>query len=139
MKLRSSLGSLMLRWEPTYKLRCFIIIISSSLKVGHHGLFRFGILTSEIYEYIWTFGRTPWTGDQPDARPLSTQDNITQKNADTHICASGGIQTHDPSVRTVEDCTCLRPRGHWDRDYDVYKIFFLPQVSARFCLCSFVE
>jgi hypothetical protein len=31
------------------------------------------------YESIWTFGRTPWTGDQPDARPLPTQDNTTQK------------------------------------------------------------
>jgi hypothetical protein len=31
------------------------------------------------YESIWTFGRTPWTGDQPNARPLPTQDNTTQK------------------------------------------------------------
>jgi hypothetical protein len=37
-------------------------------------------------ESIWTFGRTPWTGDQPDARPLPTQDNTTQKNGDTHPC-----------------------------------------------------
>jgi hypothetical protein len=36
------------------------------------------------YESVWTFGRTPWTGDQPDARPLPPQDNTTQKNADTH-------------------------------------------------------
>jgi hypothetical protein len=38
------------------------------------------------YESIWTFGRTPWTGDQPDARPLPTRDNTTQKNADSHPC-----------------------------------------------------
>jgi hypothetical protein len=31
------------------------------------------------YESIWTVGRTPWTGDQPDARPLATQDNTRQK------------------------------------------------------------
>jgi hypothetical protein len=31
------------------------------------------------YESIWTIGRTPWTGDQPDARPLPAQDNTTQK------------------------------------------------------------
>jgi hypothetical protein len=33
----------------------------------------------------------------------------------THIHASGWIRTHDPSVRAVEDSTCLRPLGHWDR------------------------
>jgi len=36
------------------------------------------------YESIWTFGRTPCMGDQPDARPLPTQDRTTQKNTDTH-------------------------------------------------------
>jgi len=33
----------------------------------------------------------------------------------THVHASSGFRTHDPSVRAVEDRTCLRPRGHWDR------------------------
>jgi hypothetical protein len=33
----------------------------------------------------------------------------------THIHTSGGIRTHDPSVRTTEDSTCLRPLGHCDR------------------------
>jgi hypothetical protein len=36
--------------------------------------------------HIETFGRTPWLGDQPHARPLPTQDNTTQKPADTHPC-----------------------------------------------------
>jgi hypothetical protein len=42
-----------------------------------------------IFWNVWiccTAGRTFWTGDQPDARPLPTQDNATQKNADTHPC-----------------------------------------------------
>jgi len=39
---------------------------------------------SELYESIWTFGSTPWAGDQPDARPLPTQNNTIHKNADTH-------------------------------------------------------
>jgi hypothetical protein len=30
--------------------------------------------------------RTPWTSDQPVARPLPTQDNTTQKDADKHPC-----------------------------------------------------
>jgi len=35
----------------------------------------------------------------------------------THIHASTGIRTRDPSVRAVECSTCLRLRGHWDRLY----------------------
>jgi hypothetical protein len=33
-----------------------------------------------------TVGRTPWAGDQPDARPLPTQDNTNRINAGTHPC-----------------------------------------------------
>jgi len=33
----------------------------------------------------------------------------------THLHACSEILTHDPNVRTVEDHTCLRPRGRWDR------------------------
>jgi hypothetical protein len=33
----------------------------------------------------------------------------------THIHAPNGIRTRDPSVRAVEDSTCLRPRGRWNR------------------------
>jgi hypothetical protein len=36
--------------------------------------------------HIETYGRTYWPGDQPDARPLPTQDNTTQKHADAHTC-----------------------------------------------------
>jgi hypothetical protein len=64
----------------------------------------------EIYESSWTFGRTPWTGDQPDTRPLPTQDNTTQKNEDKHIHLSSGIRTKDP-----KSSSGLRLRGQWDR------------------------
>jgi hypothetical protein len=36
--------------------------------------------------HIEALGRTPWPEDQPDARPLLTQDNTTQKHADTRPC-----------------------------------------------------
>jgi hypothetical protein len=52
-----------------------------------------GLLACSGSEFIfwnlwiyWTVGRIPWTGDQPDARPLPIQDNTTQKNVDTHSC-----------------------------------------------------
>ena len=40
----------------------------------------------------------------------------------TNIHAPGGIRTHDPSKRAVEDPR-LRPHGHWDR-------LFEPAISA---------
>jgi hypothetical protein len=60
-------------------------------------------------------GRTPWTVDQPVARPLPTQDNTYTEETLTDIHASSGIRTHDPSVRASEDISCLRRRGHCDR------------------------
>jgi hypothetical protein len=42
----------------------------------------------------------------------------------TRIHGLSGIQTHDPSVRTNEDSSCLRQRGHCDRlivDYRIRK------------------
>jgi hypothetical protein len=32
----------------------------------------------------------------------------------TDIHALSGIRTHDPSIRTSEDSSCFRPRGHCD-------------------------
>jgi len=38
---------------------------------------------------FWIFGRTPWTGDHPDARrPLPRQDN-TQKRGHTSLPRAG--------------------------------------------------
>jgi len=35
---------------------------------------------------FWIYGKAPWTGDQPVARSLPTQNSTTHKNADTHPC-----------------------------------------------------
>jgi hypothetical protein len=35
---------------------------------------------------LYTIDRTPWTGDQPVARPLPTQDNTDRINSDRHQC-----------------------------------------------------
>jgi hypothetical protein len=66
--------------------------------------------------YAYTAGRSPWTGDQPVARPLPTHRTTHKKNSDnTDIYALSGIRTNDPSVQAREDSSCLRPRGHCDR------------------------
>jgi hypothetical protein len=38
-------------------------------------------------------------------------------NAHTNIHVLSGIRNHDPSVRASEDSSCLRPRGHFDRNF----------------------
>jgi hypothetical protein len=49
---------------------------------------------------FYTVGRTPWTSDQPVARPLPTHRRTqTQINAHTHIHSLSRIRTHDPRVR----------------------------------------
>jgi hypothetical protein len=52
---------------------------------------------------------TPWTGYQPVARPLRTQDNTNTEKTQTYIHASSGIGTHDSSVWWGED---ICPLGH---------------------------
>jgi len=51
-----------------------------------------------------TCGITPWTGDQPYARPLRTQDNTTQKNADTSMPRAG----FEPAILVFERLKTVR-------------------------------
>jgi hypothetical protein len=62
---------------------------------------------------LHTVGKTPWTGDQPIAKPLPahTGQHKHRINAHRHY-ASSGTRTYDASVRASEDCSCLRRRGH---------------------------
>jgi hypothetical protein len=59
---------------------------------------------------LYTVRRTPWTGDQPIARPIPTQ---IQNKRTQDIHASSGIRTHDPSVRAGEDGSCLKACPHY--------------------------
>jgi hypothetical protein len=70
-----------------------------------------------------TVGRTPWTGDQPVARPLPTHRTTqTQKKRQTDIHALSGIRTHDPSVWASEDSSWLRLRGYCDQQCIIYTV-----------------
>jgi hypothetical protein len=62
----------------------------------------------QFRDLLYTDGKTPWTGDQPVARPLPTHRTTQTQNKRTQ----SWIRTHDPSVRASEDSSCLRPRGH---------------------------
>jgi hypothetical protein len=71
----------------------------------------------QFHNLFYTGGRTPWTGDQPVARPLPTHRTTQTQNKRRHtdIHALSGIRTHDPSVRASEDSSCLRAHGPCDR------------------------
>jgi hypothetical protein len=85
-------------------------------------------LTSETMNPLH-YGRIRWAGDRPIARRLPTQNSTTR----TYIRASNGIRTHDPSVRAVQGYTRLRPRGNWDRQYEMYITDLLVESDFGFC------
>jgi hypothetical protein len=73
-------------------------------------------LLFQIHDHF-TDGRTPWTGDQPVARPLPKHRTTQTQNKHIHtlnIHALCGIRTHDPGFRASEDSTCLRSLGYRD-------------------------
>jgi hypothetical protein len=72
-----------------------------------------GLLTYEVSWTIQTYGRTPWTSDQPVARPLPTQDNTTQKDADKH--PSLERDSNPRSQQPTGQDPRLRQHGHCDR------------------------
>jgi hypothetical protein len=64
---------------------------------------------------LYKGGRTPWTEDQPVAKPLPTYRTQTQnKRTQTYMLLVG----FEPKIPTFEqrseDCLCLRSRGHCD-------------------------
>ena len=56
-----------------------------------------------------------WTSDQPDTETSTWQH--TKHSQQRNIHAPGGIRTHSLSRRAAADPR-LRPRGHWDRQWD---------------------
>jgi hypothetical protein len=66
---------------------------------------------------LYRVGRIPWTENQPGARPLPTH-RTNAHNTDIH--ALSGIRTH-------EDSSCVRPRGHCDRlQSSSFSYYFIP-------------
>jgi hypothetical protein len=63
--------------------------------------------TLAAFSVSYTDGRTPWTGDQPMARPAPTQ----RINAHRHPCLEWDSNPR-PQVRAGEDGSCARLRGH---------------------------
>jgi hypothetical protein len=71
----------------------------------------------QLHNDFFTDGRTLWGSNQPIAKPLPKHRTTQTQNKRIHtpnIHALSGIRTHDRSIRTSEDSSCLRPRGYCD-------------------------
>jgi len=83
------------------------------------------LIFSEIYGSIYTVGRTPWTGNRPDARPLHKQDNTnTEKRGQTSMPRGGFEPTIQVFERpkTVRQPTNSLNRGQlfkWSRNFSL--------------------
>jgi hypothetical protein len=83
-------------------------------------------LIFQCLNLFYTDCRTPWTSDQPVARPLPIHRTTQTQNKRTHKhpCLSM-IRTYDPGVRASEDSSCLRPLGYRDRLCKVYRLVII--------------
>jgi hypothetical protein len=66
---------------------------------------------------LYAVGKTPWAGDQPVGRPLSTHTTTQTQNKNTqyrHPCLEWDSNPRS-QCGAGEDRSCLRPRGHCDR------------------------
>jgi hypothetical protein len=88
----------------------------------------------------FTDGRTPWTSDQPVARPLPKHRTTqTQKNAYTpNIHALSEFRTHDHGFRASEDSACLRPLGYRDR-LIIFDTRTKQQVKLYLCIFQYLH
>jgi len=72
-------------------------------------------LTSETVNAFRHFGRTPWTGDRPIARPIPTQDSTTQKYADIHPCLERVSNRRSHCLSGINTIGDFRPCDQRDR------------------------
>jgi hypothetical protein len=75
------------RFTPRERWQCIFNSLIASTFHGQRSLpCSHAHLTSEAINPFRNFGTTPWTGDQPIAIPLPTQNSTRQRKADTHTC-----------------------------------------------------
>jgi hypothetical protein len=98
-------------WKPL--LTIFVVVVAAVFQA-------LGLLACSGSEFIfwnlWIYGhlvRLLGRGVTP-MQGLYLHRTTQHKKTRTHIHASSGIRTHDPSVWAAEHSTCLRPLGHWN-------------------------
>jgi hypothetical protein len=68
-----------------------------------HSFIHSSVALQPLFQFLelYAVGSTPWTGDQPVARPLPTRRTTQTEQTHTDIHVSSRIRTHDPSVRAT--------------------------------------
>jgi hypothetical protein len=66
-----------------------------------------------LFLILCTVGKSPWTGEQPIARPLPALGTTQTEWTHTDICACSGSRIHGLRIRAGEDISCLRSRGRF--------------------------
>ncbi|PNF38698.1 hypothetical protein B7P43_G17524, partial [Cryptotermes secundus] len=84
------------------------------------------LIRSLGFSRTYTFGRTPWAGDQLVAKPLPVHKHRKTHTHKLDIYALSGIRTYDPGFQASEDSTCLRPL-----DFTIYGTQSLNTVFGR--------
>jgi hypothetical protein len=98
-------------------------------------------LMSQFLDHF-TEGRTPWTGDQPVARPLPKHRTTQTQNKRIYIpnihtlCE---IWTHDPGSRASEDSTCFRPLGYRDQHERMWQAVIQRELPRLLSLNGFLD
>jgi len=87
------------------------------------GVFRIRMYFWKLWIHLWTFGRNPWTGNPRVTRPLSPQENPTQKNSDKHLWLVWRISRAYPDVETGEKL--LRWLVTWEKNWMFSEIKWL--------------
>jgi hypothetical protein len=65
---------------------------------------------------LYQFGKTPWMGDQPVARPLSTHRTTQTQNKGTQTpMPRVGFEPMIPVFERAKTGSCIRPRDHCGR------------------------
>ena len=111
---------------PLVRHYCFVLLFSwrynPSWLCLHSPVAGFSLL---VFEVSWSHTTTrhsrydsPGRVINPSQRPLP--DN-TQHSQQTNIHVPGEIRTHNLSRRAAEELR-LRPRGHWDRQSDNFRV-----------------
>jgi hypothetical protein len=94
---------------------------------------RKGMITVNMKSKTKTSGRTPWTGDQPIARPLPAHRATQTQNKRTQTSMPWVGFEPTICVRASEDSSCLKPRGHCDRLQScILKYYVMKRVGLHY-------
>jgi hypothetical protein len=100
-----------------YLIKQYYLIFPNFIWSSHFFFF-FNLLYSPVMDLrfllffffalsISTYGRSPWTSDQPVTRPLPTQDNTAQKDKDKHPCLKWDSNPRS-SIRVIKARSSVR-------------------------------